>query len=561
MARGFRPSLNPAPDGVHAGPERNDSIGTTHAKSARRHPHVSSGGGACDALATCPSDTYPSGGTGAQNETVPAFLPCARHPESRHTHSQSTGKAIGSIDLEFNDLDDAPFGRIRTTVVDAGGCSSDTATSPTDTNPVGHTGRHTESRECAPLLWSHHTRVNSTTVIVAGGGSVFPPAPLPILPEVRRSDGEADVAGCDSSKTAELVAGEVVALPPFESPFSGNSPGRPVGERRSQTGAVADSTTVLAQLSAIHAGASPSPAHARPRRPSAAHTSSDRTHRTQSAFGGGCVSSVWELTSVWELITVATRPRATNPRGGTGRHSARPFTAPFRIADCGIRTGSNPTGCAVNAGESRITSAGSPGGLSPNETRSPKGAYPAGGVVRHIAHDAAPAATPEMPSPNAPASFVVRGFDFDFDFEFPDSAPALEDQTGTKTLHGRAGCAAVAAASLCATLSTSASLVDDNAKRNGPLTTVMRASSRGSPAASAVEILRNVRSTGASTCPSARGPSAQRPRRGFQLGTLTPTRSSCTCTSVSVMPSSSSSLIRPSDPSRDLPDESPDVSP
>ena len=100
-----------------------------------------------------------------------------------------------------------------------------------------------------------------------------------------------------------------------------------------------------------------------------------------------------------------------------------------------------------------------------------------------------------MPSPNAPASFVVRGFDFDFDFVFPDSGPALEDQTGTKTLHGRAGCAAVAAASLCATLSTSASLVDDNAKRNGPLTTVMRASSRGSPAASAVEILRNVRST------------------------------------------------------------------
>ena len=100
-----------------------------------------------------------------------------------------------------------------------------------------------------------------------------------------------------------------------------------------------------------------------------------------------------------------------------------------------------------------------------------------------------------MPSPNAPASFVVRGFDFDFAFEFPDSGPALEDQTGTKTLHGRAGCAAVAAASLCATLSTSASLVDDNAKRNGPLTTVMRASSRGSPAASAVEILRNVRST------------------------------------------------------------------
>ena len=98
MARGFRPSLNPAPDGVHAGPERNDSIGTTHAceqtkhdvspiahtkihkkkrrtKSARRHPHASSGGGACDALATCPSDTYPSGGTGAQNETVPAFFP------------------------------------------------------------------------------------------------------------------------------------------------------------------------------------------------------------------------------------------------------------------------------------------------------------------------------------------------------------------------------------------------------------------------------------------------------------------------------------------------------
>ena len=97
MARGFRPSLNPAPDGVHAGPERNDSIGTTHACEQTKHdvspiarteikrsdaPNLrggirtsSSGGGACDALATCPSDTYPSGGTGAQNETVPAFLP------------------------------------------------------------------------------------------------------------------------------------------------------------------------------------------------------------------------------------------------------------------------------------------------------------------------------------------------------------------------------------------------------------------------------------------------------------------------------------------------------
>ena len=82
-----------------------------------------------------------------------------------------------------------------------------------------------------------------------------------------------------------------------------------------------------------------------------------------------------------------------------------------------------------------------------------------------------------MPSPNAPASVVVRGFDFDF--EIPDSAPALEDQTGTKTLHGRAGCAAVAAASLCATLSTSASLVDDNAKRNGRLAPVVTGGGRG----------------------------------------------------------------------------------
>ena len=37
MARGFRPSLNPAPDGVHAGPERNDSIGTTHACTQTKH--------------------------------------------------------------------------------------------------------------------------------------------------------------------------------------------------------------------------------------------------------------------------------------------------------------------------------------------------------------------------------------------------------------------------------------------------------------------------------------------------------------------------------------------
>ena len=281
MARGFRPSLNPAPDGVHAGPERNDSIGTTHACEQTKHdvspiarteikrsdaPNLRGGirtSRAAAARATrwrrvrvtrtrrgepAPRTrrfqlSYPKQNTPSVESHRPYGnknkLTCARHPESRHTHSQSTGKATGSIDLEFIDLDDAPSRRIRTTVVDAGGCSSDTATSPTDTNPLGHTGRHTESRECAPLLWSHHTRVNSTTVIVAGGGSVLPPAPLPILPEVRRSDGEADVAGCDWSKIAADVAGEVALVPPFESPFSGNSPGRPVGERRSQTGAVA----------------------------------------------------------------------------------------------------------------------------------------------------------------------------------------------------------------------------------------------------------------------------------------------------------------------------------
>ena len=236
------------------------------------------------------------------------------------------------------------------------------------------------------------------------------------------------------------------------------------------------------------------------------------------------------------MSDVATSPRETKPGGGTGCQSASPSATPFAIAASGTATRSNRTGAAVNAGESRITSTGSVGGAFPYETQSPRDAYPAGGVGRHTAHDAAPDAAPETPSRKTPCAEE-------------EEEEEEEDQTGAKTPHGRAGEEATAAASLCDTRVSVAIFEGDSARRNGPLTTVTRASTpslRAPVAASVCEIIRNVRSTGNSTSsPAAR--SIQRRAPASHSGRLTPTRSSCTCTSVSTTPSSSSSssLKRP----------------
>ena len=302
--------MNPAPAGVHAGPRSKASLGTIVARSARRHAHVSSGGGACEALATCPMVTYPSGGTGFQKEIVPAFFPCARQPESRHTISQSTGHATGGLRFDETRRRRSSTRRIWTTTVDAGGCSSATATSPSETNPSGHDGRQTDSRECAPLLKSHHTRVNSTTVAVGGASSPKTPATPRTLPDERPSDAP-EVRPFLSAPSMFVSFG---TEGPDEAPDGPetSSPGSPVGDRRSKHAAnpfrgacgawCADDdapvselpfTSVRALLSTIHTGGSPTPAHALPKTPSAAHVSSTLTHLTQSAGGG-----VWCSVSV-----------------------------------------------------------------------------------------------------------------------------------------------------------------------------------------------------------------------------------------------------------------------
>ena len=144
-ARGARPSLNPAPAEVHAGPSANAVGGSASVRSNRRHTTASMGGGACDALATWPHATYPGGGTGRQKLAVPPFLRVARHPESRHARSYPTGAATG------RGSSPAPSSR-RTRRVDAGGSSAGTATSPREHHPGGHIGRHTLRREFAPEL-------------------------------------------------------------------------------------------------------------------------------------------------------------------------------------------------------------------------------------------------------------------------------------------------------------------------------------------------------------------------------------------------------------------------
>ena len=163
-----------------------------------------------------------------------------------------------------------------------------------------------------------------------------------------------------------------------------------------------------------------------------------------------------------------------------------------------------------------------------------EGRVPGGGVGRHTAHDAAPDAAPETPSRKTPCAEEE---------EEEEEEEDEEDQTGAKTPHGRAGKEATAAASLCDTRVSVAIFEGDSARRNGPLTTVTRASTpslRAPVAASVCEIIRNVRSTGNSTSsPAAR--SIQRRAPASHSGRLTPTRSSCTCTSVSTTPSSSSS--------------------
>jgi len=213
---------------------------------------------------------------------------------------------------------------------------------------------------------------------------------------------------------------------------------------------------VRAQLSRIHSGGSPTPAQARPRVPSAADTSSARTHR--SAFGGGGPAPT----------NAPTTPSATNPGGGTGRHSTSPSAAAAAAAsELGRSTTWKDTGGAVKAGESRMTRTGSDGGFSvPIDTTSPRGAYPGGGRGRHRPHPAAPTRALDTPSvkPEAPPD------------EAGEDCPL--DHTLWNTRQGCAGAAAVAAARRLASRESSARRSADRAKESGDAPTLTQSQRR-----------------------------------------------------------------------------------
>ena len=382
MRSGSRPSLNPAPsadqsDEIGAAarlflanfrrPPRANAAepiaegGTAHARSARRHATTSMGGGACVPLATWPHATYPSLGTGRQKLSVPLGFPRARQPESRQTRSNAAGGASAGVVSSVSPPVEAPpraddvfVSRNRTVL--AGGSSPATATSPSETQPGGRRARQTlKSPAAAPALKLCHTRSKSTTVFASTPYLFFGTC---FFSSSRTSFADKNVRSSPDSASREDAKGRFA---------DAGSPGRPVGTRRSKHGsgrkppplASEDGANVLAAFSTTHSGGAPSPAPARPRAPTAAATSSRRTHL--SASSGGAPSLIGEHAT----------PRATNPGGGTGRHTAIvDDEASFGVEN---ETRSNESGAAVNAGESRIATDGAEGGTSapPSPTTSP----------------------------------------------------------------------------------------------------------------------------------------------------------------------------------------------
>ena len=383
MRSGSRPSLNPAPsadqsDATGAAarrfpanfrrpPRANEAEpiaegGTAHARSARRHATTSMGGGACVSLATWPHATYPSLGTGRQKLSVPLGFPRARQPESRQTRSNAAGGASAGETTVASLSSLRLLSRNRRVL--AGGSSPATATSPRETQPGGRRARHTlKSPAAAPALKLCHTRWKSTTVFASTPEPDAPRSPA-ALPAASTSSGEASRRRSSpvSESRCEVAGGFADA----------GSPGRPVGTRMSRHASgsgpgtrppriVGEKERVLAAFSTTQSAGAPSPAPARPRAPTAAATSSRRTHL--SASSGGAPASVCAHAT----------PRATNPGGGTGRHTASVELREASFFSVAKKTRSKEIGAAVNAGESRIAVVGAEGGTSapPSPTTSP----------------------------------------------------------------------------------------------------------------------------------------------------------------------------------------------
>ena len=374
MRSGSRPSLNPAPsadqsDATGAAalrfpanfrrpPRANEAEpiaegGTAHARSARRHATTSMGGGACVSLATWPHATYPSLGTGRQKLSVPLGFPRARQPESRQTRSNAAGGASAGETTVASLSSLRLLSRNRTVL--AGGSSPATATSPRETQPGGRRARQTlKSPAAAPALKLCHTRWKSTTVFAS-------------TPEPAASTSSGEASRRRSSPVSES-RGEVTG-----GFADAGSPGRPVGTRMSRNASgsgpgrkpsriVGEKERVLAAFSTTQSAGAPSPTPARPRAPTAAATSSRRTHL--SASSGGAPASVCAHTT----------PKATNPGGGTGRHTASvELREASFFSSVAKKTRSKEIGAAVNAGESRIAVVGAEGGTSapPSPTTSP----------------------------------------------------------------------------------------------------------------------------------------------------------------------------------------------
>ena len=240
----------------------------------------------------------------------------------------------------------------------------------------------------------------------------------------------------------------------------------------------ADVSHVLARLSRIQSGGAPTPAAHRPRTPSAAATSSTRTHRIASSFGGPA--------SVGAHAT----PSAANPSGGIGRHATRPGAA---SGEENVSR-SNRSGGAVNAGESRTTSDDSSGGAAtPDATTSPSDAYPAGGFGRHTLHAAAPTRAFGAPSSKTEGVHVVHVV----------HVVSSLDHTLRNTRHRLVGADAVAAASRDATRASVATRSALSESDTGDAPTVIRESSVGFPRVSSRETYLAVTSVGETTSPPA----------------------------------------------------------
>jgi hypothetical protein len=123
------------------------------ARSARRQRIEDASGGALwSRVTTQPSATYPAGGTGRQTASAPR-PPLDAGPLSWKTESKRVGGALASL----------PSSRSASTP--RGGAPPGSMQSPSDRQPGGSSGRHTDATRAAPVSLVSHTASNSITVV------------------------------------------------------------------------------------------------------------------------------------------------------------------------------------------------------------------------------------------------------------------------------------------------------------------------------------------------------------------------------------------------------------